>query len=720
MTFLNPLYLIALAAAAIPIILHLLNLRKSRIIEFSTLTFLKELQRSQIRKLKIRQWLLLALRTLIIIFVVMAFTRPALRSGFGFLPGTAAKSSVVIIVDNSFSMMMTDRQGPLLTQAKRKANELIDLLDTGDEAVMLLTTDMRSGAKEFTAAHSALRREVEDAEASFVHGDYARVLTEAAALLERSSNFNKEVYIITDRQRSQYAYDASTQASAVLDKAVRVFVLPLGADNGNNASVADVQLRSTLFEAGKPVDIRATISNKSDAALTDAIVSVFLNGERVTQNSVSIDAGGRRDVDFTVTPREAGWVQGFVELEDDALPEDNRRYFAFSIPEQIRVLIGPSGGRDARLVSLALNPFAGESEAPQVLSIQSVDRGRLPAENLERYDVLVLTGAEGLPQPFLQRVASWVQQGGSALLFPDADAALDAFSSTLLPLLGIPRPAGLNGSLEDRGSFTTFGNIDFDHPLFRGLFEQRADGRNPEVDSPELGAVLRLRGGERVRQVIGTRGGDAFLLDAEHGKGRVLVFAASPDTRWSDFAFKGLFVPLLNRSMYYLASRDDNTVSLLAGESAEITLGSVPSGDGLFELRAPGGEVQRVVPKSLPSGLVFPMEAPDIPGVYALAAGSTVLRNVVVNVDALESDLARASTEEEAAFFSRLGIENARTLDQSQSVQQAVTEVRFGVELWKYMIALALLCALAEMLVARDRKRSLPEATASAEHLDRS
>jgi hypothetical protein len=200
----------------------------------------------------------------------------------------------------------------------------------------------------------------------------------------------------------------------------------------------------------------------------------------------------------------------------------------------------------------------------------------------------------------------------------------------------------------------------------------------------------------------------------------VLVFAASPDTRWSDFAFKGLFVPLLNRSMYYLASRDDNTVSLLAGESAEITLGSVPSGDGLFELRAPGGEVQRVVPKSLPSGLVFPMEAPDIPGVYALAAGSTVLRNVVVNVDALESDLARASTEEEAAFFSRLGIENARTLDQSQSVQQAVTEVRFGVELWKYMIALALLCALAEMLVARDRKRSLPEATASAEHLDRS
>ncbi len=719
MTFLNPLYLIALAAAAIPIILHLLNLRKSRIIEFSTLTFLKELQRSKIRKLKIRQWLLLALRTLIVIFVVLAFTRPALRSGFGFLPGTAAKSSVVIILDNSFSMMVSDRQGPLLTQARRKANELVDLLAAGDEAVLLLTTDSRSGAKDFTAAHNALRREVDEAEASFIHGDYRRALTEAGALMAQSNNFNKEIYIITDRQRSQYAYDAAAQAGQVLDKAVRVFVLPLGSENSGNAAVTSAELRSTLFEAGKPIDIRASVSNQSDAAINDAIVSVFLNGERVTQNTVSVEAGGRRDVDFTITPRETGWMQGFVELEDDALPEDNRRYFAFNIPEQIRILVGPSGGRDAQLISLAMNPFEGEADAPQVLKIQTADRGRLPAENLARYDVVVLTGAEGLPQAFLQRLAGWVQEGGSALLFPDAGASLNDFSGTLLPLLGVPRPAGLNGALDNTATFTTFGQIDFDHPLFRGLFESRADGKNPEVDSPELRAVLRLRGSETARQVIATRAGDVFLLDAAHGKGRVLVFGVSPDMRWSDFPFKGLFVPLLNRSMYYLASRDDNTVQLLAGESAEISVPSALAGDALFELRSPDGDVQRLVPKSLPSGMVFPLDAPDAPGVYSLAAGSSILRNIVVNVDARESDLARATAEDEAAFLARLGIENAKSLDQSQSVQQAVTEVRFGVELWKYMIALALLCALAEMLVARDRKRSLPETHKSTDTADR-
>ncbi|HEX9828971.1 MAG TPA: BatA domain-containing protein, partial [Bacteroidota bacterium] len=79
MTFLNPFILFGLLAAGIPILLHLLNLRKLRTIEFSTLSFLKELQRTKIRRIKIRQWLLLLLRTLLVICIVMAFARPTLK-----------------------------------------------------------------------------------------------------------------------------------------------------------------------------------------------------------------------------------------------------------------------------------------------------------------------------------------------------------------------------------------------------------------------------------------------------------------------------------------------------------------------------------------------------------------------------------------------------------------------------------------------------------------
>src|SRR3972149_6434833 len=103
MTFLNPFILFGLAAAAIPILIHLLNKRKLRTIEFSTLSFLKELQKNTMRKITLRQWLLLLLRTLIIIFLVLAFSRPALKGNFGTI-GSHAKTTLVIVLDNTASM----------------------------------------------------------------------------------------------------------------------------------------------------------------------------------------------------------------------------------------------------------------------------------------------------------------------------------------------------------------------------------------------------------------------------------------------------------------------------------------------------------------------------------------------------------------------------------------------------------------------------------------
>mgnify|MGYP000963983682 CR=1 FL=1 len=703
MTFLNPLYLIALAAAAIPIILHLLNLRKTRVIEFSTLTFLKELQRSKIRKLKLRQWLLLALRTLIIIFVVLAFTRPALRSGFGFLPGTTAKSSVVIVLDNSYSMLVSDDRGQLLKQAKTKARELMDLLQPGDDAAVILTTAPES-ANELSAALNAVRDEIEDITISYGHGDYRAALTAASALLSERSNFNKEVYVLTDRQRSQFTLTDGAASQQLFDPGVKVFMLPVGDGDQGNTSLDAVEVENSIFERGKPVDIAATVRNASDAALSNAIVSVFLGGERVAQNTVDVAAGGTKQVQFTVLPKESGWVRGFVELEDDRLPEDNRRYFGFHIPQTLNVLMGPSGGQDAKLLSLALNPAAGDSQTVRSFAIDAAGSGQLLSANLSRYDVVVLLGAQALSDAFLQRLAAWVRDGGSVLLFPDANGSVDAWSNTLLPRLGLPAGGGMTGAPGETASFFGSGNIDFDHPLFRGMFETVEEGKSPEVESPRIFAGVRLRGSESVRQVISTRSGDAFLLDARVEKGRVLAFSVSPDLRWSDFPFKGLYLPLLNRAMFYLAAREDNAIQLLVGASTEVTVSEAVSGDELFELRGDDDAVERIVPKALPSGLVFPVTSPARPGLYTLNAGTEVLRALAVNTDPVEADLARADEQQRRDFFTRLGIAQVSELAREANVAQAVTELRYGVELWKYMLALAILCAVLEMLVARERK----------------
>ncbi len=702
MTFLNPLYLLGLAAASIPIILHLLTLRRARVVEFSTLTFLKELQRSRIRKLKIRQWLLLALRVLIIVFAVLAFTRPALRSTFGFLPGTQARSSVVIIVDDSFSMFASDEGGSLIKQAREKATEILDMLEPGDEVAIIRMSQARSEAHRFTAALGAARDAVAGIEPSFRHVQSADALTAASVLLSSSGNINRELYILTDEQRSHYSLDGVQQK--LFDASVRTFIVPFGTKIPANSSVADVRVESSFFEKNKPVDVAATVVNATPTALTGALVSIFLDGERVSQKTVDIAAGGRAEVRFQVTPTRSGFVRGAVELEDDAIPEDNQRHFSFHVPERLRLLVAAASPKDAQILRIALAPAP---DAASVFDITAGDAATLAAANLATYDAVVVAGAAQLGDAAANRLADWVRGGGGLLVLPDAEGSLDGFTR-LLRAVGLPAPAGVSGAPGRTTQFSSFASVDYDHPLFRGVFaandaitgQARQSTQQPRIESPHLYASVRLRGGDDARTVITTSGADAFLVDQRSGAGRVLALAVPAVLTWSDFPLRGVFVPLLHRSMYYLAAREDDVRTATVGDAVDLTLPPVAASS--WELRSPDGEPERLAPRSLAAGLSIALRNLDSPGIYELRAGDRLVRTIAVNLDPTESDMTRIGDDERSAWYRHIGIDAPVRLDQRASVRAAVTEARFGVELWKYLLALALLCAVAEMLVARD------------------
>lgn len=122
MVFLNPAVLFGLLAASIPVVIHLLNLRKLKKIEFSTLAFLKELQKTKIRKIKLKQWILLALRILIILLLVAAFARPTIKSFSIGGTASAAKTSAVIILDDTYSMSVVTDGGSYFNRANKQLN----------------------------------------------------------------------------------------------------------------------------------------------------------------------------------------------------------------------------------------------------------------------------------------------------------------------------------------------------------------------------------------------------------------------------------------------------------------------------------------------------------------------------------------------------------------------------------------------------------------------
>ena len=136
MGFLNPFLLIGLAAAAIPIAVHLFNFRRPERLDFSTLRFVREIEATSMRRVRIKQWLLLALRTLALGFLVLAFARPTRTADAGVFDDGAAQS-LIVVLDNSRSMTLRDAQGELMDQARGLGAAVIDATGAGDERTVL-------------------------------------------------------------------------------------------------------------------------------------------------------------------------------------------------------------------------------------------------------------------------------------------------------------------------------------------------------------------------------------------------------------------------------------------------------------------------------------------------------------------------------------------------------------------------------------------------------
>ena len=227
MVFLNPSILLGLLAASIPIIIHILNFRKLQKVEFSTLAFLKELQKSKIKKIKIKQWLLLLLRTLIIIFLVLAFARPTLDNVTLIGGSSTAKTSSVFIIDNSFSMSYVGDDGSSFSKSKMLAKNIISNMEDGDEFIFLLSVD---SVKKTTNKESALKV-IDELELNLkLEYSHSKLLM-AKSILENTKNINKEVFLFSDFQSSSFQDNTDTLKVGISDYNVTLYSFYISVEN---------------------------------------------------------------------------------------------------------------------------------------------------------------------------------------------------------------------------------------------------------------------------------------------------------------------------------------------------------------------------------------------------------------------------------------------------------------------------------------------------------
>lgn len=696
MTFLNPLFLIGLVAAAIPVILHLLNLRKLKIVEFSTLRFLKELQKTKIRRLKIKQIILLILRTLIIIFIVLAFARPTIQSSIPLLE-TTTKSSIVILIDNSFSMDVSDEFGNRLNQARNVALSIIKSAKEGDEFAVIPIAELNSSIhSEFSKDINYINSEISKINVSYITPKLDEALRITSALLEKSNNISKEVFIISDAQRNLFK-NQEFDSLRLFQKNTSVFFIPIGFNSKaeiENLSIDSLNIITKIFQQGKLVELEGYIKNNSKKDIKDVVVSLFFENQRVAQRSLDINNNQTKQVAISAVSQSVGPIRAYLEIEGDALDVDNKRYFGFNIPERPKVaLVGSDINSKYLLVALS-----AKIQANPIADIKTFSTESFPSIDLSQFDLIICSEALYKESDY-QRLEQWVRNAGAAIFFAD-DKKNNETTRVGLNRFGITLGNILKFDISSPSAFT---NVDKMHPIFEGVFKGTTDNKQI-VESPKIFKALVASGGQNIIEIPS----GAFLIENKIGDGKILYFSVAPNTEWSSFPLTGLFPTLIYRSVNYLSFREGLAKEITIGRPFNLSLPKTFSSSGTYNIISPDNIEYLQQAILMPSGAILSFDNFKVLGTYLVKNNNKkVVSLISVNLDPSESNQDYLNIDEIISeITNRINPEtNFIVIEDTRNINASIQKARTGSELWQICVILVILLALAEMIVAKKKKR---------------
>ncbi|MFA5404141.1 MAG: BatA and WFA domain-containing protein, partial [Ignavibacteria bacterium] len=261
MSFLNPYFLFGLFAVLIPIFLHLFNLHKVKKMEFSTLMFLKEIQKSKLRRIRIKQLLLLILRVFIIVLLVFAFSNPVYK---GYLSGNNPdiRKCGIFVLDNSFSMAEKDEKGSYYEQAKKSIENILKLYTSDDKLFLVTASHLRNFEKGESKDIQDLIDSLKNLELTFLPFTLSNILSYINEIQKNENSPLYEVFILSDFQKINFIsdnYDKNLFKDS--QKNLHLYSIDVGKRESNNVSIEKAEIKSKILENNKDIKVSVILKN---------------------------------------------------------------------------------------------------------------------------------------------------------------------------------------------------------------------------------------------------------------------------------------------------------------------------------------------------------------------------------------------------------------------------------------------------------------------------
>ena len=679
--FLSPLFLIAAGlGASVPLLLHLMQNKRKVQLPFPTLRFLKLAEKHSSRKIRLENFLLWLLRTLIMALLGMAFAMPMIRrSGLGWL-GEAPRD-VAIVLDASYSMGYHTERGTVWDKGIGTASAIIEGLSDKDRFCIYLAREQPEAlvAEPVGDKHDGLGRlrALQPGQGSSRLGP--AISAAMKALLKADAKREREIHIVTDNQSLPWRSLASEKVE--IDAKTAVFVSLPGVPSPENAGVISVELQPPI--ARKNADVKITAKLMRTGTAGDTTATLFIDEKEAGRRSINATDPEASSPSFTLPPLDAGMHTARIQTPDDNLPIDDSFFFLIRVQDEMPSLV-VGGEGETLFLRTALRTGFGRASA-----VATMKPEQLTEKPLSPYACIFLCNALPLPGQSIAAIEDYVKTGGVLIVFPGMSANPDAYQAwNCLP--GVPT------AIEDLPLAQRNRTLTWDQPqhlLVRTLREGMA--------IPAFAIRRRLAWGklhESSERIVSMGANQPFLLDRPFGDGRVLMFAVSADRTWSDFPLSPFFLPLLLRCADYGAGVGAKTPFIWAAESLSLSE-RFPEIKSAPTLLAPDGKAVPIRSAMVQGKTVLNAENLTAPGIYLLSTAEQpdAKPALAVNLPREESDLAKI---DELEIPKRLGVDHADIAADLPTLRRLIEEHRVGRTYGEHLLWAAFILAAIEFVYA--------------------
>lgn len=639
MNFKNPEIFYFLLLLIVPILVHLFQLRRFKTEYFTNVKFLKELSVQTRKSSKIKKWLLLATRLMLLLFIILAFAQPFFKSK----DNKNASNEMYIVLDNSFSMQAKGKKGELL---KRAVQELLE--NTPENIQFSLVTNSET---YWNTDIKSIQKDLQELEYTPTSFAFDNILSKINA---RKTAYNKDIIVITDAIGLK-----ANQLKTINKEDNTYFVIPK-AEELNNVSIDSVFIAQNLESF---YDIAINLSNYGDDN-PSVPVALYNKDKLIAKTAINFDSN-KKTINFTI-PKED--FHGYASIEDKGLAYDNTLFFSITKPEKTNVIcIGDTQKSN----------FLSRIYTNQEFNYQNFEIGVLDYNLIENQDAIVLNELSNIPQALQTTLKSFVEKGGNLVIIPAKDNSIE----------------NLNLSLKSFGnaqfsilqtSERLITKINYSHPLFSSVFEKNVD--NFQYPSTKSSFILK----SNFAPILSYADQNPFLISIENPISTVFVFAAPINKSNSNFQNSPLIVP----TFYKMALNNGKTgiVSLKIGDNKPFLVDAVLEKDAILDIK---NEQEKFIPiqqiLNNKVKLVF-NDYPLIAGNFEVYNREKAIQNLSFNNSRTESNL-KISSENLLSDY--------KIVTELDDLFNKISQDRTDNQLWKIFIILALIALIFEILIQK-------------------